>query len=113
MARPPAAGGAGADDLGPNSPRRLHRSGIVGTYRLGRLDGPHVDRYSTAPSITCTIEAGGVLLMRPLLLHASSAGSEATHRRVIHIDYAASGLDGGLPWKTSDAIDRCAMRPAK
>jgi len=30
--------------------------------------------------------------MRPLLVHASSAATEATHRRVIDIDYASCQL---------------------
>jgi hypothetical protein len=38
--------------------------------------------------------------MRPLLLHASSAGFEPGHRRVIHVDYASGGLDAGLQWAT-------------
>jgi len=45
--------------------------------------------------VSCVVDAGGVLLMRPLLIHASSAASNAAHRRVIHIDYAACPLDGG------------------
>jgi hypothetical protein len=36
--------------------------------------------------------------MRPLLLHASSAASAPGHRRVIHIEYAAGNLPGGLAW---------------
>jgi len=42
--------------------------------------------------------------MSPLLLHASSAASKAVHRRVIHIDYASSQLNGGLRWSTTTAL---------
>ena len=46
----------------------------------------------------------GTLLMRPLLLHASSAAQRPAHRRVIHLEYAASSLPKGLEWLTaSDA----------
>jgi hypothetical protein len=41
---------------------------------------------------------GGVLLMRPLLLHASSASQVPRHRRVLHIEWAAQELPGGLQW---------------
>jgi len=36
--------------------------------------------------------------MRPLLLHASSAAAAPARRRVIHLEYAASALPGGLEW---------------
>jgi len=36
--------------------------------------------------------------MRPLLLHASSASQSPRHRRVIHLEYAAEPLPGGLQW---------------
>jgi len=48
----------------------------------------------------CVARAGDVLLMRPLLVHASSAASQANHRRVVHLDYASVSLDGGLQWLT-------------
>ena len=37
-------------------------------------------------------------MMRPLLLHASSAASVPDHRRVIHLEFAAEQLPGGLQW---------------
>ena len=42
--------------------------------------------------------AGDALLMRPLLLHSSGRLRTASHRRVIHIEYAAFALPGGLQW---------------
>jgi hypothetical protein len=40
----------------------------------------------------------GVLLMRPLLLHASSSSTAPAHRRVVHLELAAGDLPGGLEW---------------
>ncbi|MGH9514737.1 MAG: phytanoyl-CoA dioxygenase family protein [Terriglobales bacterium] len=50
------------------------------------------------PAMDCHVAAGGILLMRPLIVHASSkARSENARRRVLHIEYAASrNLPGGL-----------------
>ena len=77
---------------------------LPGTHRLGRLTPEQIARQQRAVAFTsCAVHAGGVLLMRPLLLHASSAASKAVHRRVIHLDYASSQLDGGLRWLTSAA----------
>ena len=36
--------------------------------------------------------------MRPLLLHASASGTAPGHRRVVHLEYAAEPLPGGLEW---------------
>lgn len=72
---------------------------IPGTHQFGRLTAVQIgERQRMSDSITCVVDRGGVVLMRPLLLHASSAGSAASHRRVIHIDYASCQLHGGLRW---------------
>jgi hypothetical protein len=44
--------------------------------------------------------------MRPLLLHASAPAKNPRHRRVIHLEYAANPLPGGLQWfeQTATAI---------
>lgn len=47
----------------------------------------------------CEVGVGGVLAMRPLLLHASSAAESPGHRRVVHIEYACTDLPGDLEWK--------------
>ncbi|MEN0021537.1 MAG: phytanoyl-CoA dioxygenase, partial [Planctomycetota bacterium] len=50
--------------------------------------------------VTCTAQVGDVLLMRPLLWHASSSSSEPTHRRVVHLEFApADVLHSQLTWK--------------
>ena len=74
---------------------------LPGTHRLGRLTPEQIAEQQRSVSLVCcAAKAGGVLLMRPLLIHASSAASKAVHRRVIHIDYASAQLDGGLQWST-------------
>jgi ectoine hydroxylase-related dioxygenase (phytanoyl-CoA dioxygenase family) len=75
---------------------------LPGTHNLGRLTAEQVSKQQrSVVSVSCAVEQGGVVLMRPLLLHSSSAASNAVHRRVIHIDYASSQLDGGLVWSTA------------
>ena len=47
--------------------------------------------------VECLVPEGGVLAMRPLLVHASSKSSSEDSRRVLHIEYAASMiLEEGL-----------------
>jgi hypothetical protein len=78
-----------------NGPVRV----IPRSHLDGRLTAGQIQAIvnSTSP-VLCTVGRGGVLSMRPLLLHASSVASVATHRRVIHLEFAASELWGGLRW---------------
>ncbi|MCC6427704.1 MAG: hypothetical protein IT435_12895 [Phycisphaerales bacterium] len=46
----------------------------------------------------CEVLAGGVLLMRPLVLHASRKSARPRHRRILHLEYASAELPGGLEW---------------
>ncbi len=72
---------------------------LPGTHQGGRLSADEVQRKrQDIPATICLVPAGGALLMRPLLLHASSASQSPRHRRVIHLEYAADALPGGLSW---------------
>jgi len=84
------------DDCGPdNGPVHV----LPGSHRHGRLDSAATERWRAGhvPVPTCA-GAGGVLLMRPLLLHASSPSTIPAHRRVVHVEFAADELPGGLEW---------------
>lgn len=72
---------------------------IPGSHRQGRLSDDQIQAIvsTTAPS-SCEANTGDVMLMRPLLLHTSSRCEAPTHRRVIHVEYAAFELPGGLEW---------------
>jgi hypothetical protein len=78
-----------------NGPLRV----LPGTHVHGLLDDAAIERLSrdVAP-VSCTVGAGGVVAMRPLVLHASSKSTSEARRRVLHIEYAAAtsfgpGLD--------------------
>jgi ectoine hydroxylase-related dioxygenase (phytanoyl-CoA dioxygenase family) len=76
---------------------------MPGSHRLGRLDQNMVDRYvDEGSAFCCAANAGDALVMRPLLLHASSASLYPRHRRVLHFDYAVGHLAAGLQWKMRD-----------
>ncbi len=44
------------------------------------------------------VPRGGCMIMRPLLIHASSKAINPSNRRVVHIEYAVTNLPGGLRW---------------
>ncbi|HWP52558.1 MAG TPA: phytanoyl-CoA dioxygenase family protein [Pyrinomonadaceae bacterium] len=64
-----------------------HEDGVLSPAAIQRL-------MSTRPAETCTVGRGGILAMRPLLLHSSAKALCDEPRRVIHIEYAES-LDFG------------------
>jgi len=74
---------------------------LAGSHRLGKkIAGPP----EACPERILTCRAGDVLLMRPLLWHASSRAAEATHRRVVHFEYApAEALDHALAWSEGES----------
>jgi ectoine hydroxylase-related dioxygenase (phytanoyl-CoA dioxygenase family) len=73
---------------------------MPGTHRLGRLNQDHVDEHvEEARAFCCEAGVGEALLMRPLLLHASSTAEHPGHRRVLHFDYALGKLAAGLEWR--------------
>lgn len=88
-----------------NGPLRV----LPGTHRLGRLCDHDVDRLRTdIEEHVCLVPRGGALLMRPLLLHASSTAQKPSHRRVIHLEFAAEPLPGGLEWRAPRPRSRTA-----
>lgn len=73
---------------------------LPGTHRLGRLEAESVAMLrSERDEVVCTALAGDALLMRPLLLHASGRSTSDRPRRVLHLEYAAEELPGGLVWR--------------
>jgi ectoine hydroxylase-related dioxygenase (phytanoyl-CoA dioxygenase family) len=83
------------DDCGAhNGPLRV----IPGSHRHGWLDDQLDDWKSRGTEIVCTVSSGGVVMMCPLILHASGPSESVGHRRVIHIEFAAAELPGGLDW---------------
>jgi ectoine hydroxylase-related dioxygenase (phytanoyl-CoA dioxygenase family) len=84
------------DDCGPDNGPLLV---LPGSHRAGPLDAPAVQAWRRrVPAVGCHVPAGGAVMMRPLLLHASAAAATPGHRRVVHLEWPAGGLPGGLRW---------------
>lgn len=70
-----------------NGPLRV----LPGTHTSGVLTGADVtSAVAEAKATDCVVGAGGVIAMRPLLLHASSKASGTQSRRVLHFEYCAT-----------------------
>jgi ectoine hydroxylase-related dioxygenase (phytanoyl-CoA dioxygenase family) len=84
------------DESGPdNAPLRV----IGGSHKEGRLSADQIAGWEKGNCEVCTVLRGGALLMRPLLLHASSICALPKPRRVIHFEFASCDLPDGLDWQ--------------
>jgi hypothetical protein len=72
---------------------------VIPRTHHGILDPTALDeKLRKGPVYQCTTAAGGIVIMRPLVLHASSAAKRVAHRRVLHIEFGPPELPGGLQW---------------
>jgi ectoine hydroxylase-related dioxygenase (phytanoyl-CoA dioxygenase family) len=64
---------------------------IPGSHAAGVLSDEEVFRMARRQEhVDCLVSQGGVLAMRPLLIHSSTKGFANGPRRVLHIEYAES-----------------------
>lgn len=68
---------------------KSHLNGLV------RLDSK---AWNTDAAKVCSLEKGGVMLMKPLSLHASSRTTNGKRRRVIHLEFNKHQLAEPLEW---------------
>ncbi|RWW96629.1 phytanoyl-CoA dioxygenase family protein [Flavobacterium cerinum] len=61
-------------------------------YRAETID------WSIETEITCEVPKGGIMFMKPLLLHSSGKTINNNRRRVIHIEFSNKRLPDGLQW---------------
>lgn len=54
--------------------------------------------YITDNEQVCKVKKGGVMLMKPLTLHASGRSTNTKKRRVIHLEFNNQNLPGSLEW---------------
>lgn len=82
------------DSTDENGPLRV----LPGSHRMGVLSDDSIEAMTAQlDPVECLVPRGGVLLMRPLIVHSSSKSITKAPRRVLHIEYAASlTLDHGL-----------------
>jgi ectoine hydroxylase-related dioxygenase (phytanoyl-CoA dioxygenase family) len=82
------------DSTAENGPLRV----LPGTHDLGVLEDDAIRQLATdvAP-VDCVVPLGGVIAMKPLVIHASSKSRREQPRRVLHVEYAPSlNIQDGL-----------------
>lgn len=82
------------DSISENGPLRV----VPGTHTLGVLTDEEIhDLSQRIAEVECQVPRGGVLAMRPLIVHASSKVQNEMPRRVLHIEYSTpDALSDGL-----------------
>lgn len=77
------------DSTEENGPLRV----LPGTHAIGVLTDEEVERQvAERTPVHCTVTKGGVIAMRPLIIHASSKSHSALSRRVLHIEYSSYSM---------------------
>lgn len=70
---------------------------VPGSHNKG-IYRPETIDWTTETEETCDVPKGGIMIMRPLLLHASSRTTNQQKRRVVHIEFSNQSLPAPLQW---------------
>lgn len=70
----------------------IPKSHAKGIYR------PETINWDKETETTCSVKQGGIMLMKPLLLHSSNRTVNNKKRRVIHIEFSNVALPSSLKW---------------
>jgi len=71
---------------------------VIPGSHLKQVYRPETIDWATETEYTCNVKAGGVMLMRPLLMHASNRTNNNKPRKVIHIEFSNAELPEGVCW---------------
>ena len=76
---------------------------IPKSHLLGKIPSDQVSQHTNADHITCEASPGDILLMSPLILHASSRSLAPNNRRILHFEFAPKeALHPRLSWANSE-----------
>ncbi|SOD15045.1 phytanoyl-CoA dioxygenase family protein [Pedobacter xixiisoli] len=70
----------------------IPKSHLKGIYRPETID------WNVEKEAVCEVQKGGVMLMKPLILHSSNRTTNGQKRRVIHIEFSDVELPEAIQW---------------
>lgn len=70
---------------------------IPGSHQKG-IYRPETIDWNKVTEDLCKVNKGGIMIMRPLLLHSSGRTTNNNKRRVIHIEFSNQQLPEGINW---------------
>ncbi|MBZ4036955.1 phytanoyl-CoA dioxygenase family protein [Flavobacterium sp. 17A] len=77
----------------------INNSHSKGVLRIENLD------FENEKETICEVEKGGIMIMKPLLFHASNKTTNNERRRVIHIEFSRQQLPNGLEWSEKTILN--------
>ncbi|KAF2510057.1 phytanoyl-CoA dioxygenase [Flavobacterium zhairuonense] len=77
----------------------INNSHSKGILRIENLD------FEKETETICEVEKGGIMIMKPLLFHASNKTTNNERRRVIHIEFSKQQLPSGLEWSEKTILN--------
>lgn len=87
-----------ATDENNGALRVVPKSHLKKIYRQETID------WNIETEESCNVEKGGVMIMKPLLLHSSRRTTNNKKRRVIHIEFSNQELPKDLNWAEKLAL---------
>jgi ectoine hydroxylase-related dioxygenase (phytanoyl-CoA dioxygenase family) len=80
------------DSMSQNGPLRV----LPATHTLGVLSDDAIHQLTQdIVAVECCVPRGGIVAMKPLVVHSSSKSQSESARRVVHIEYAANTAIAG------------------
>jgi len=76
----------------------VSKSHLKGIYRPETID------WTKETETICKVKRGGIMIMRPLLLHASNRTTNNNKRRVIHLEFSNRSLPDALEWSEKQSL---------
>lgn len=77
----------------------IPKSHAKGIYRPDTID------WAVETEEVGNVEKGGVMIMKPLILHASNRTTNGKKRRVIHVEFSDTELPAEISWSEKALID--------
>lgn len=71
---------------------------VVSKSHVNKISRPDSINWNNETESVCSVQQGGVMLMKPLTLHSSSRTTNNRRRRVIHIEFSSMELPSQLKW---------------
>jgi ectoine hydroxylase-related dioxygenase (phytanoyl-CoA dioxygenase family) len=67
-------------------------------YRIENID------WQIKNEMICKVQSGGIMIMRPLLMHSSARSTSNNKRRVVHIEFSNIDLPRPIDWAEKEPI---------
>jgi len=80
---------------------------VIPGSHLKKIYRPETIDWSVEKETTCCVPKGGVMVMKPLLLHASGRTVNGRNRRVLHIEFCNKELPAPLTWAERLNYNEC------